>query len=505
MTEAAVQQLKSMLHVRGIGKGYEKLLRNNGIQTVEQLSGNIIRKLEAEARDGVTWSPALKYLQVRVEHVGHQLWQQQQCSSSSVTCQAILCKQQQQLCTQQQDLGIKRQDHAQRIVTHLTSVYAPKLHTQLEAAAAASSAEGGNISAGKSTFLGYITNNNAELQDALGVVHEPVDQWQSVPTVEGGTLNLLDRFYSDPERYAYTFQNYVFMSRVLQERNSTGMRKPVRLMERSVFSDRMVFVRAVRESGWMGDVELAVYDSWLKMRGRHEEDSISIDYLEGLHAKHEDWLGAGRTAHEPPRTRKQQQFGLSSGGVLVPNTIQDSLFFLDVGGPGVAKDMHKSLHDVPALVLDCDEDILRDLDLQKEVQQKVEAYIRFMREQRQLKRQQELQQELHERRQQRRAGNEAAGGHRDGRAEGRARRLGGVQQGNPEGVQGRIVETVQQAVRGEYARAAAVSSGLLSDVPQVDGSLISSSSSSSSRPKSTANGSLEVLHTASLKSMAMSQ
>lgn len=40
------------------------------------------------------------------------------------------------------------------------------------------------------------------------------------------------------------------------------MLKPVRVMERSVFSDRMVFVRAVRESGWMGDVELAVYDSW---------------------------------------------------------------------------------------------------------------------------------------------------------------------------------------------------------------------------------------------------
>eukprot|EP00879_Flechtneria_rotunda_P026725 GHRR01028546.1.p1 GENE.GHRR01028546.1~~GHRR01028546.1.p1 ORF type:complete len:100 (+),score=18.99 GHRR01028546.1:635-934(+) len=48
------------------------------------------------------------------------------------------------------------------------------------------------------------------------VVREPVEQWQSVPTVEGGTLNLLDRFYSDPQKYAYTFQNYVFMSRVLQ-------------------------------------------------------------------------------------------------------------------------------------------------------------------------------------------------------------------------------------------------------------------------------------------------
>jgi hypothetical protein len=85
-----------------------------------------------------------------------------------------------------QELGIKRQDHAQRIVTHLTSVYAPELHMQLEAAAAASSAEGsearpaitfcveGNISAGKSTFLGYITNNNEELQEALGVSQRQV-------------------------------------------------------------------------------------------------------------------------------------------------------------------------------------------------------------------------------------------------------------------------------------------------------------------------------------------
>lgn len=49
---------------------------------------------------------------------------------------------------------------------------------------------------------------------------------------------------------------------VLQERNSQNISRPVRLIERSVFSDRMVFVRAVKESGWMGDVELAVYDSW---------------------------------------------------------------------------------------------------------------------------------------------------------------------------------------------------------------------------------------------------
>lgn len=70
LTEAAVQQLKSMLHVRGIGKGYERLLRDKGIQTVEQLSGGIISTLEKTATDGITWSPAVKYLQVNSSSLG---------------------------------------------------------------------------------------------------------------------------------------------------------------------------------------------------------------------------------------------------------------------------------------------------------------------------------------------------------------------------------------------------------------------------------------------------
>lgn len=33
-------------------------------------------------------------------------------------------------------------------------------------------------------------------------------------------------------------------------------------MERSVFSDRMVFVRAVHEAKFMSDMEISIYDSW---------------------------------------------------------------------------------------------------------------------------------------------------------------------------------------------------------------------------------------------------
>ena len=80
-------------------------------------------------------------------------------------------------------------------------------------------------------------------------------------------------------------------------------------MERSVFSDRMVFVRAIRESSLVDDVELAVYDSWfgpmldgrpslvpdgfiylraaprtclgrMRARGRAEEGGVDLGYLE---------------------------------------------------------------------------------------------------------------------------------------------------------------------------------------------------------------------------------
>lgn len=47
----------------------------------------------------------------------------------------------------------------------------------------------------------------------LQMVPEPVDQWQNV-NGQGG--NMLQQFYDNPRRYAYTFQNYVFITRVMQ-------------------------------------------------------------------------------------------------------------------------------------------------------------------------------------------------------------------------------------------------------------------------------------------------
>ena len=48
----------------------------------------------------------------------------------------------------------------------------------------------------------------------------------------------------------------------LQELQSRQQSGGMRLLERSVWSDRMVFVRAVLEANWMDKMELSVYDSW---------------------------------------------------------------------------------------------------------------------------------------------------------------------------------------------------------------------------------------------------
>lgn len=53
------------------------------------------------------------------------------------------------------------------------------------------------------------------------------------------------------------------MTRYLQERGSSNFSTPLRILERSVFSDRNVFVESVREHGWLSELEGDLYNAWL--------------------------------------------------------------------------------------------------------------------------------------------------------------------------------------------------------------------------------------------------
>jgi len=167
----------------------------------------------------------------------------------------------------------------------------------------------GNIGAGKSTFLKL-------LHSYLNIepVFEPHQKWQNV-----GGENLLDKFYTDTKRWAYTFQTYAFVSRVMEHDHYIKTSKnPVLVLERSVFSDRYCFAKNSFEMGVMSSLEWQLYKEWfawlvyqyttlptgfiylqtnpqicydrMKIRSRSEESAVSLDYLTMLHTKHENWL-----------------------------------------------------------------------------------------------------------------------------------------------------------------------------------------------------------------------
>ncbi|XP_073023672.1 uncharacterized protein [Primulina eburnea] len=256
----------------------------------------------------------------------------------------------------------------------------------------------GNISVGKTTFLQRIANETLELRDLVEIVPEPIDKWQDVGPDH---FNILDAFYAEPERYAYTFQNYVFVTRVMQEKESSGGIKPLRLMERSVFSDRMVFVRAVHEAKWMNEMEISIYDSWfdpvvsslpglvpdgfiylraspgtchkrMMLRKREEEGGVSLKYLQDLHEKHESWLFPFQSGNH--RVLSVSKVTNSIDWRLHPN-IRDRVFYLD------GDHLHSSIQKVPALVLDCEPDIdfIRDTEAKQEYARQVAEFFEFVK------------------------------------------------------------------------------------------------------------------------------
>lgn len=168
----------------------------------------------------------------------------------------------------------------------------------------------GNIGVGKSTFLQSLHS----LAPELSIVLEPTDQWQEV-TAAG---NLLDLFYKDTARWAYTFQSYAFLTRIkaLRKHLKTTTEKKC-ILERSIYADRYCFAKNAYEMGMMNSLEWHLYTEWFNLletslplpygfiylqatpktcydriikRNRSEEKSISLSYLTMLHTKHETWL-----------------------------------------------------------------------------------------------------------------------------------------------------------------------------------------------------------------------
>ena len=177
----------------------------------------------------------------------------------------------------------------------------------------------GNIGAGKSTLLNLLKKH---YKDEFDFLDEPVKEWEAL---KDNNKNLIEHFYSDPNRWSYTFQLIALRTRIqaLEQSFSRQNEKEYIFMERSSLTDRYCFAQNLYKTGKMNEIEWGDYKqsfTWLvssfnacpdyiiylrtdpkicnsriKERNRDGESNIPYEYLEDLHKSHEEWLNSTDT------------------------------------------------------------------------------------------------------------------------------------------------------------------------------------------------------------------
>lgn len=117
----------------------------------------------------------------------------------------------------------------------------------------------GNIGSGKSTLLKYLTSD-LKLSRPVVFLQEPVDEWQKIMSEEGETM--LQKFYKNKARYAFSFQMMAYISRLaLLKKSVEENPDAIIITERSLYTDRFVFAKMLYDTK---NIELAEYSIYLK-------------------------------------------------------------------------------------------------------------------------------------------------------------------------------------------------------------------------------------------------
>jgi deoxyguanosine kinase len=106
----------------------------------------------------------------------------------------------------------------------------------------------GNIGAGKTTILKLI----AQSFDSVQFVEEPVNQWTNL-----NGCNLLEKFYSNPGRWGYSFEFYSMLTKLKNLIMAAKTDKPIIVIERSLISNK-AFIDASHELGKLDSMEYAM-------------------------------------------------------------------------------------------------------------------------------------------------------------------------------------------------------------------------------------------------------
>ena len=175
----------------------------------------------------------------------------------------------------------------------------------------------GNIGSGKSTFVHYLKSHYDDPNNCHGqricFLQEPIDIWNTITDKDGKTI--IECFYADPEKYAFSFQMMAYISRLATLKKELKTNPDFIITERCIFTDRNVFAKMLYNDEKINEIDYKIYNAWfdefvddiptieyvyiktdpqiafdrIKNRGRVGEN-IPIEYLIKCHEYHETWL-----------------------------------------------------------------------------------------------------------------------------------------------------------------------------------------------------------------------
>jgi deoxyadenosine/deoxycytidine kinase len=187
----------------------------------------------------------------------------------------------------------------------------------------------GNIGSGKSTLLANLRNHYKN-EAHIVFLKEPVDEWEKIKDENGTTI--LEKFYSDQDKYSFPFQMMAYISRlkVLRDAlksvrenesnqnnvNNNENKKTIIITERSLYTDKMVFAKMLYDSGKIEHITYQIYLNWfdtfseefpvhkvvyvktfpdkchlrIMKRARDGESNIPLDYLNSCNIYHNHML-----------------------------------------------------------------------------------------------------------------------------------------------------------------------------------------------------------------------
>jgi deoxyadenosine/deoxycytidine kinase len=170
----------------------------------------------------------------------------------------------------------------------------------------------GNIGSGKSTLLTRLQEMYAG-DTTICFLQEPIDIWDTIKDEHG--TSILEKYYADQKRYAFSFQMMAYISRISLMRAALKKNYKVIIIERSVYTDSAVFAKMLFDDKKIEEIEYKIYIKWVNefisdfppvkfiyvradpevslqrilLRARQGE-MIPLEYLQNCHKYHDEWL-----------------------------------------------------------------------------------------------------------------------------------------------------------------------------------------------------------------------